>query len=274
MAVRMTFGRAVRSEIVRVRRSPLAAMHLVIALALGAAAGAYFASSAWDSLLGADAFFQLLGAGAPLIVGLSCGLSVDTEREAGDCANLLGVPSRRIAFAAKGAVLLALGFAAALVAAVLFWGIVVAAGRDAPSLAACLASACGIAAGSAALYALSLWVALRFGRNAAIGLGAIGFGVALASMGGLANGLVTGTLSGSFGANAAVFIPFAWPSRFASLAIELAIAGPLSAGAQVVAVLVDALVRIGIACAVSTIALVAALLVGADRFEDKKRAGE
>ena len=61
MTVRMTFGRAVRSEIVRARRSPLAAMHLVIALALGAAAGVYFASSAWDSLLGADAFFQLLG---------------------------------------------------------------------------------------------------------------------------------------------------------------------------------------------------------------------
>lgn len=274
MTVRMTFGRAVRSEIVRVCRSPLAGMHLAIALALGAAAGGYFASAAWDSLLGADAFFQLLGAGAPLIVGLSCGLSVDAEREAGDCANLLGVPSRRLAFAAKGAVLLALGFAAALVAAVLFWGIVAAAGRDVPSLAACLAGACGIAAGSAALYALSLWVALRFGRNAAIGLGAIGFGVALASMGGLANGLVTGTLSGSFGANAATFIPFAWPSRFASLAIELAIAGPLSAGAQVAAALVGALLRIGVVCAVSTVALSTLLLARVDCYEDKRRAGE
>ena len=66
---RVTFRRALRSEAVRMRHSPLVVLHVALAVALGALAGAYFAFSAWDSLLGTDAFFQLLGAGAPLLAG-------------------------------------------------------------------------------------------------------------------------------------------------------------------------------------------------------------
>ncbi|RDB63991.1 lantibiotic ABC transporter permease [Gordonibacter sp. 28C] len=271
---RMTFARALRSEAVRMRRSPLVPMHLALAIALGGCAGLYFSNAAWDSLLGADAFFQLLGAGAPLVVGISCGLAVDVERDAGDGANLLGVPSRRVALAAKGTVLLALGFAAALVATLLFFALLAAAGRDVPPLAACIAAAAGIAAGSALLYAVSLWIAMRFGRNASIGVGALGLVVALASMGGLANGLVTGSLSGAFGLEAAMFVPFAWPSRLASLAVEAAVAVPLGFGPQAVEALAAALARIGAACAVGTTALVAVLLARANRFEDKRRGGE
>lgn len=274
MSGKMTLTRALRSEVVRLRRSPLVVLHAVLAVVLGGLAGWYFSYAEWDSLLGSDAFFQLLGAGAPLIVGISCGLSIDAEREAGAGANLLGVPSRRKAFAAKGIVLLALGLAAALVAALLFYVLLAAAGRAVPSPGACAVAALGIAVGSAALYALSLWVALRFGRNAAIGFGALGFFFALASMGGLANGLVTGTLSGSFGSGLAAFVPFSWPSRFASLTIELAVAGPLGAGPQAVQALVGTLGQIGVACAAITAVLVGALLTCANRYEDKRRGGE
>lgn len=274
MTCRMTFARALRSEAVRLRRSPLIALHLALAVALGMCAGLYFAYAVWDSLLGADAFFQLLGAGAPLLAGIACGLAVDAECAAGDCANVLGVPSRRVALAAKGALLLALGLAAALVATLLFFGVLAAAGRDVPPLAACLAAACGVALGSICLYAAFLWVALRFGRNACVGVGALGLIVALASMGGLANGLVTGSLSGAFGLETAVFVPFAWPSRLASLVVEAAVAVPLGFGPQAVAALAAALARIGAACAVATVVLVAVLLARANRFEDKRRAEE
>ena len=141
------FARALRSEAVKLRRSPLVPLHLALALALGLAAGAYFGYAPWDSLLGADAFFQLLGAGAPLLTGLSCGLALDAEREAGECANLLGVPSRRIALTAKAAALWLLGLSAAVVAALAFFALVTAAGRATPPLATCLAAAGGVAAG-------------------------------------------------------------------------------------------------------------------------------
>lgn len=261
---RMSFAGALRSEAVRLRRSPLVLMHGALAAALGGLAGAYFATSSWDTLLGADAFFQLLGAGAPLLAGISCGLAADAERAAGGCANLLGVPSRRRALAAKAAALLALGLLAAIVAAAIFCAALAVAGRPAPSLAALAAAVLGIGAGSACLYLVFLYVALRFGRNASIGLGALGLIVAMASLGGLANGLVTGTLSGGLGAAAAAFVPFAWPSRLATLPIELSIVG--GAGAEAAA-LASAYAGIAAACAVATLAIAALALAAANRFE-------
>ena len=260
---RMSFAGALRSEAVRLRRSPLVLMHGALAAALGGLAGAYFATSSWDTLLGADAFFQLLGAGAPLLAGISCGLAADAERAAGGCAEPSGFRPRRRALAAAAA-LLALGLLAAIVAAAIFCAALAVAGRPAPSLAALAAAVLGIGAGSACLYLVFLYVALRFGRNASIGLGALGLIVAMASLGGLANGLVTGTLSGGLGAAAAAFVPFAWPSRLATLPIELSIVG--GAGAEAAA-LASAYAGIAAACAVATLAIAALALAAANRFE-------
>ncbi len=274
MTAGMTLRRALRSEAVRLRRSALVPLHLALAAGLGVAAGLYFSYAAWDSLLGADAFFQLVGAGAPLLAGISCGLAADAEREAGGFANVLGAPSRRVALAAKGIVLFALGVGAALVATGLFLALVAGAGRTVPALPWCAGAAGGLALGSAALYAGFLWVAMRFGRNASVGLGALGLIVAMASLGGLANGLVTGTLSGSFGAEAALVLPVCWPSRLASIAIELGICGPLGADAQTAAALTGALGRFAVVSAVGAGVLSAVLLVRANRFEDRRHAAE
>lgn len=270
--VRVTFAHALRSEAARLRRSPLLWLHAVLATALGALAGAYFAVTPWDSLLGSDAFFQLLGAGAPLLAGISCGLAADAEQRAGDGANLFGVSSRRSALAAKVAALLALGLAAAAWAATLFCGALALAGRPVPELPAVALAVLGIAAGSACLYAIFLLVALKWGRNASIGLGALGFVGAMALMGGLANGLVTGTFSGALGARMAMAVPFAWPSRLASLPLEASIAAGLGADAQAQE-LVSAWAAVGLACLVATAVTVAVVLACANRFEGR-RGGE
>ncbi len=269
---RVTFAHALRSEAVRLRRSPLLWLHAVLATALGALAGAYFAATPWDSLLGTDAFFQLLGAGAPLLAGISCGLAAESEQRAGDGANLLGASSRRAALAAKAAVLLGLGLAAAAWAAALFCGELALAGRSVPGPAAIAAAVAGIAAGSACAYAVFLPVAMKLGRNASIGLGALGLVAAMASMGGLANGLVTGTLSGALGVEAVAFIPFAWPSRLASLPLEASIAAGAGADAQAQA-LAGAWLAVAAACAIVTAVVAAAGLACANRFEGR-RGGE
>lgn len=270
LPVRMTLVRALASELVRLRRSPLLPLHLTLGLGLGLAAGLYFGLTPWDSLLGTDAFFQLLGAGAPLLVGISCGLSVEAEHEAGEAVNLLGVPSRRVAMAAKGGALLLLGAGAATLAAAAFAAMMAACGRALPEAGALAAAVLGVAAGSAGLYALGLAVALRWGRNAAIGLGAVGFLVALASLGGLANGLVTGTLSGGFAAEATAWVPFTWPARLASLAVELS----LAAGGAQAAELVRVAQLVAVTYAAMTAAGVTVGLACVDWFEDRRRSGD
>lgn len=263
---RMTLTGALRSESVRLRRSPLIALHIVLALAVGVAAGLYFATTPWDSKLAFDAFVQLLGAGAPLLVGLACGLSADTERAAGDYANMFGMPSRRIALAAKVISLLGLGVCAAALAVGSFAAVMTVFSRPLPVWWAAVDAVLGIGAGSAACYVLGLFCALKWGRNITIGVGAAGLVVALMSVGGLANGLVTGTLSGAMSGGPVAWLFLVWPLRLASLIVELAIAP----GAALSRSLGETL----FACIAVTAVVVILAGVLIDRFEDAKHTAE
>ena len=147
------------------------------------------------------------------------------------------------------------------------------AGRSLPDTAAVALATAGIALGSLCSYAILWCVALRFGRNASIGMGTLGFIAALTLMGGLANGLVTGTFSGAFSIGAAAFVPFAWPSRLASLPLELSIAAGMGAQAQVEA-LAAAYATVTCACTAITAVVLAVALAAANRFENPRRSGE
>lgn len=270
---RVTFRRALRSEAVRMRHSPLVVLHVALAVALGALAGAYFAFSAWDSLLGTDAFFQLLGIRRQAAGYARQKRRARAEQRAGEGANVLGVSSRRGALAAKLAALLALCLMAAAIAAALFCGSLALAGRSLPDTAAVALATAGIALGSLCSYVILWCVALRFGRNASIGMGTLGFIAALTLMGGLANGTNAAAPMLNAPLNVPVTKPFAWPSRLASLPLELSIAAGMGAQAQVEA-LVAAYATVTCACTAITAVVLAVALAAANRFENPRRSGE
>lgn len=266
MSARMSFGRALTSEFMQLARSPLAPAHLACALAAGLACGAYFAAAPWDASFGTDAFVQFLGALMPLMAGIVCGLAVDEERRAGRLANLTGAPSRGNAIGAKYAALWLAGAATLMLAVGVFATIMTATGRltlDAAPLALAIA---GLSLGSAPIYALMLALALRFGRNAAIGVGAAGLLLAFFSVGGLAHGLMTGALTaastGPLGLE-----PFAWPTRLGSLAIEYAIATDAGQAEAITAVSQTAALTGTLSAATGAISLIA-LVAWFKKFED------
>ena len=262
---RMSLWRAVLSECVRLRRSPLIALHLACGLIAGIACGAYFGVAPWDPRLGSDAFVQLVGALMPLMVAVVCGLDVDGEREASGLANLLAVPSRRIALAARVLVLWLLGVIAVAVALGSFSAVLGAFGRDGFSAGVYARAAVGMAAGSLVLYVVSVWLALALGRNAAIGVGAAGLACALFAVGGLAHGLVTGELTAA-SSGVLGYVPFAWAERLGSLLVELG----LATGTGLRAVIWQLEVTSVFALAVTAIALIA-LLAWVGSFEEGRR---
>lgn len=101
-------------------------------------------------------------------------------------------------------------------------------------------------------------MALRLGRNAAIGAGAAGVLLAFFSVGGLAHGLMTGELSGAL-ATPLCWVPLAWPARLGSLGVEAFIDAARAAGP---------LLTTALAGLVLTLAADAVLLAWFCRFED------
>ena len=262
----MTMPRALGSEARRLVRSALLPVHLVCAIAAGLACGAYFSVAPWDPGMGVDAYVQFLGAMMPLMTGIVCGLALDEERRAGRLANLVAVPSRRIAISAKAAVLWIMGTGALALALGIFSAVLAAAGRLALEPSHLLAALGGLAVGSAPLYVLMVALSLRWGRNASIAVGAAGLVVAFFSVGGLAHGLMSGELTGAAPAGILGWIPFSWPARLGSLGIEAGIAAERG-GASLPAIQGSYLTLAATALVV-TAASAIALVIWFDRFED------
>lgn len=216
--------RSMLSEWLRIFRTGLISLHMVCGLLAGLACGAYFAVSVFDPRLAADAFFQLLGEAMPLMAAIVCGVSADKEREAGGYVNLFGVPSRRSAFAGKIVVLWLLGFGALALAGVVFAGVLTARGVNGLSFSAYILAVFGITFGSLPLYMIFVPMAVGLGRNVVVGLGAVGTLLASLAMGGVLNGLNTGTLSGLAASDGVwAWVPFTWQARMGALGIEQSI---------------------------------------------------
>ena len=159
---RMTLPRALRSELARLARSPLAVAHLACGLAGGLACGAYFSVAPWNPVMGTDAYAQFLGALMPLMSGIACGLAVDAEREAGGLTNLTALPSRGRAVLAKWLALSLMGAGALALAISVFGAMLAAVGRLPLGPAPLALSWAGATLGSLPLYALGLAVVEGF----------------------------------------------------------------------------------------------------------------
>ena len=259
-SLHMTLPRALRAEAIRLVRSPLLAVHLACGLAGGVACGEYFSVARWDPMLGADAYAQFLGALMPLMSAIACGLAVDEERAAGHLANLTAVPSRSRAIAAKWFALTLAGAGALAVALGVYGTVLAATGRLTFSPAPLATAWAGIVLGNLPIYALGLGVALRFGRNTAIGIGAAGTLLAFFSVGGLAHGLMTGELTGTLPSPLA-WVPLSWPARLGSLGVEVFIDAARAA---------EPLLMSALAASTLAIAAGALLLVWFRGLEDRR----
>ncbi len=268
-ASRVTIGRALRAEALRLRRSPLIALHVVCGLVAGLLCGAYFSVAAWDPSFGIDAYVQMLGALMPLMVGIVCGLDIDAEREVGAMGNLLAVPARRTCLAARLLALFLLGVFALAIAVAVFGGVLFATGRMTLPVWTLVSCVLGLGIGSVTVYTICLFLALRFGRNVAIALGGVGLILSFFAIGGLAHGLMTGQLTAASGGILGV-VPFAWPTRLGSLFIELGIA-QTALGAPAAAQVAGSLLQTGVLSVVGGVVAVMALLGWFGRFEEGRR---
>lgn len=142
-------------------------IHLLIPLAAALLFLAYYTVSPWESGAKISAYFEAVAVAFPLIIGLICSKAADQEGQAGSFQTMLcAVRSRAAAFAGKLIFLFLLGGLATALAVGVF-----AAGFGTAPFPLYLKLAGILLAANLFLYILHLFVSLRFGRGASIGLG-------------------------------------------------------------------------------------------------------
>ena len=196
------FIRCFKAEFIKSRRSAIFYVHIVLPFLCAVVFAGYYRISAWEASSKISAYLEVLAASIPFITGIITGQALDIEHYAGGYQLLLGtIPSRNASFLGKlffllscffAAVALALGLFAALypVAPLVLYG---------KALALLLLTAIP-------LYVLHLFIGMKFGKGATLGLGIAGSLLAALMRTGLGDGIWK-------------VVPWAWGIRTMDVAV-------------------------------------------------------
>lgn len=173
-------------------------IHLLLPLGAAAVFLAYYTVSPWKPDAKISGYFEAIGASFPLVIGLVCSKANEQEGQAGSFQNMLcGTRSRVTVLLSKLIVMFLLGACSIALATGAF-----AAGFKTALPSTYRKIAVLLIAGSVLLYILHLFVGLRYGRGASIGLG-------------IAESLISFLALTGMGDQIWYFIPCTWSARFA-----------------------------------------------------------
>ncbi|EON72946.1 lantibiotic immunity ABC transporter MutG family permease subunit [Lysinibacillus sphaericus] len=202
----MLFFRLLRAEFLKTKRTPFFVMHLLVPIIISGLFLAYYSYSPWDFDGKVAAYYQGLACGFPIIIGLVCAMSSEQEAAAGHFQLMFTATSIKIlAFVSKLLHLLLFSFGAILFAILVFsFGFIKILHEDRFDVQFYVIGACILFGSTIFLYILHLFVSLRFGKGASIGLGIVEALLVALLLTGLGDGIWS-------------FIPYGWGGHFISL---------------------------------------------------------
>ncbi|GIO35417.1 lantibiotic ABC transporter permease [Paenibacillus antibioticophila] len=209
----MTYWRSFYSELIKLKRQPLVWVHLLVPLAGIAIFLGYYGYTPFSPESKLSAYMQVLAIAFPTMIGIVCGIAADQEASAGQYQQLLVSPNRLASLAAKLTLLLLLGYCSSLLAAGGFGvGFNYLLKQSIVGLGF-YAQAASVLFGSCLfLYFLHLFISLRLGKGASIGLGIV-------------ESLIGALLLTGLGDRIWIYFPSAWPIRILTIWMQYGIEG-------------------------------------------------
>ncbi len=234
------------AELLKTKHTALLPAHILIPILTAGLFLAYYAVSPWDPMTKLTAFYQAVGIGYPVLIGIFSAGVAEQEQLAGGFQNVLTLRYKAAVFTAKLVLLLLLALCALLLTA----GVFAIGFGKAP--AECLTAAlllwlCGIP-----LYPWFLAAAFRFGKSAAVSAGIV-------------SGLVSALFLTGMGDRLWRYVFVTWPARI-SAAYLLTAAGDRAARMELTAALPF--------CAIFTALSVIYYVWQAAHFEGKRLADQ
>ena len=193
--------RNLHADLLKMKGQSITLAHILIPVITSGVFLAYYAVSAWNESTKIIAFYQAVGAGFPVLIGIFTASIMEQEQNAGACQNLLTSRKKTTAFLSKVILLLIFSlFSVFLAAGIFCFGFNKILGCSTVSTAAHMMAAFIMWCGCIPLYIWQMLLAFRFGKGVSVGAGII-------------SGLISALMLTNLGMNVWKYIPVSWPGR-------------------------------------------------------------
>lgn len=160
------------ADLLKMKGTPITLAHILIPVITSGLFLLYYSFSAWNENTRIIAFYQAVGAGFPVLIGIFTAGVTKQEQNAGGFQNLLTLPKKTVAFLSKVLLLLIFSMISVLLTAVIFGvGFCRILQSNIASIGICMMAALIMWCSSIPLYVWQMILAFQFGEGISIGAG-------------------------------------------------------------------------------------------------------
>ncbi|MGE9883080.1 lantibiotic immunity ABC transporter MutG family permease subunit [Blautia obeum] len=203
--------RNLHADFLKMKGLSITLAHILIPIIASGLFLAYYSISAWNENTKIIAFYQAVGTGFPVLIGIFTANIMEQEQNAGVYQNLLTLRKKTIAFLSKVILLLIFSmFSVFLAAGIFYFGFYKISGCSIVSAGTYMMAAFIMWCGSIPLYIWQMLLAFRFGKGVSIGVGII-------------SGLVSALMLTNLGMFVWKYIPVSWTGRLPYTYLQIAL---------------------------------------------------
>lgn len=173
-------GRSLNADLRKMKGTSVILAHLLIPIITSVIFLIYYFFSPWNENMKVIAFYQAIGAGLPVLIGIFTASVMEQEQNAGNFQNMLSLSKKGVAFISKLMLLLMLCLGSVLLTTLIFgtgFEMISASGSWSNSnmeiVKICVVAALLLWGSSVPLYLWQLILAFQFGKGVSIGAGII-----------------------------------------------------------------------------------------------------
>lgn len=198
------------ADLLKMKGLPITLAHILIPVITSGLFLAYYSFSVWSENTKIIAFYQAVGAGFPVLIGIFTASIMEQEQNAGVCQNLLTLPQKTVAFLSKVILLLIVGLLSVLLTiGIFYFGFYKILGHGTVSIVIFMISALIMWCGSIPIYIWQMLLAFQFGKGVSIGAGII-------------SGLVSALMHTNLGMFVWKYVPVSWTGRLPYTYLQIA----------------------------------------------------
>ena len=203
--------RNLQADFLKMKGLSITLAHILIPVITSGLFLAYYSFSVWSEDTKIIAFYQAVGAGFPVLIGIFTASIMEQEQNAGVYQNLLTLRKKTIAFLSKVILLLIFSmFSVFLAAGIFCFGFYKIFGCSTVSAGTYMMAAFIMWCGSIPLYIWQMFLAFRFGKGVSIGVGIV-------------SGLVSALMLTNLGMFVWKYIPVSWTGRLPYTYLQIAL---------------------------------------------------